>query len=104
MNLAFTNLDDTKRLLDGVRDPMRMEIIMLLAQTKAMNVTDIASQFRISRPAISHHLKVLKDARIVCSEKIGQEIFYRLDAARVIFSLREIADTLESCCPPEQTT
>ena len=101
MKLSFTDADDTLRLLDGVRDSVRMEIILLLAKSKSMNVTDIASRFRISRPAVSHHLKVLKDAGIVRSEKVGQEIYYRLDAARVIAGLRLIADTIENCCPPE---
>jgi DNA-binding transcriptional ArsR family regulator len=101
MNLSFDHTDDMMRLLDGVRDPVRMQIILLLGQSKAMNVTDIAARFRISRPAISHHLKVLKDAGILRSEKLGQEVFYRLDAARVIAALRQIADTIENCCPPE---
>ena len=102
MNINFTNVDDTMRLLDGVRDSVRMEIILLLAKRSPMNVTDISGQFRISRPAVSHHLKVLKDAGIVRSEKIGQEIYYRLDAGRVIAGLRHIADTIENCCPPQQ--
>jgi len=101
MNLSLAHPEDLMRLLDGVRDPVRMEIILLLGQSKAMNVTDIAARFRISRPAISHHLKVLKDAGILRSEKLGQEVFYRLDAARVIAGLRQIADTIENCCPPE---
>jgi ArsR family transcriptional regulator, arsenate/arsenite/antimonite-responsive transcriptional repressor len=102
MNLTFPNSEDTTRLLDGIRDAARLEIILLLGQSRAMNVTDIASHFHISRPAISHHLKVLKDAGIVRSEKIGQEIFYRLDANRVISGLRRMADMIENCCPPEE--
>lgn len=92
--------EEDLRLLDGSRDPVRMEIILLLAPREAMNVGEIASQFRISRPAISHHLKVLKDAGIVKSERIGQEIFYRVNRDRVIAGLRRIADTIENCCPP----
>jgi DNA-binding transcriptional ArsR family regulator len=101
MTLTFSSPDDTTRLLDGIRDPARLEIILLLGQSKAMNVTDIASHFHISRPAISHHLKVLKDAGILRSEKVGQEIFYRLDANRVISGLRRMADMIENCCPSE---
>jgi ArsR family transcriptional regulator, arsenate/arsenite/antimonite-responsive transcriptional repressor len=103
MTLTLPNSDDTTRLLDGIRDSARLEIILLLGQSRAMNVTDIASHFQISRPAISHHLKVLKDAGIVRSEKVGQEIFYRLDANRVITGLRQMADMIENCCPPEQS-
>ncbi len=101
MTLPLSPSDDTTRLLDGIRDSARLEIILLLGKSKAMNVTEIASHFKISRPAISHHLKVLKDAGIVRSEKTGQEIYYRLDADRVVSGLRRIADMIENCCPPE---
>ena len=95
---------DSLRLLDGVRDPIRMEIILLLGKDSPMNVGDIASQFRISRPAISHHLKVLKDAGIVQSEKNGQEVYYSLDRARIVAGLRQIADMIENCCPSDPST
>ena len=101
MAFPLSSSDDTTRLLDGIRDRARLEIILLLGKSKSMNVTEIASHFRISRPAVSHHLKVLKDAGIVRSEKTGQEIYYRLDADRVVSGLRRIADWIESCCPPE---
>jgi len=92
---------DSLRLLDGICDPVRMEIILLLGKESPVNVGDIASQFRISRPAISHHLKVLKDAGIVQSEKNGQEMYYSLDRARIVAGLRLIADTIENCCPSD---
>jgi ArsR family transcriptional regulator, arsenate/arsenite/antimonite-responsive transcriptional repressor len=93
-----TENEDAKLLLDGVRDPIRMEIVFLLGHGQPMNVGDITSHFKISRPAISHHLKVLKDAGIVGSEKVGQEVFYHLDRTRVVAGLRRIADSIEKCC------
>lgn len=90
--------EDAMRLLDGVRDPNRLEIIFLLGKNKPMNVGEISAHFHISRPAISHHLKVLKDAGIVRNEKIGQEIYYRLDRQVIVAGLRMIADAIENCC------
>jgi DNA-binding transcriptional ArsR family regulator len=101
---TFSYPEDSLRLLAGVRDPVRMEIILLLGKDSPMNVGEIASQFRISRPAISHHLKVLKDAGIVQSEKTGQEVYYRLDRARIVAGLRLIADVIENCCPSVQSS
>ena len=100
--MSDTSIDrlDAMRLLDGIRDPIRWEIVLLLGRGKAMNVGEITAEFRISRPAISHHLKVLKDAGMVRSEKTGQEIYYHLDRERIIAGLRQIADSIESCCPP----
>lgn len=86
-------------LLDGIRDPIRIEIIFLLGSRKSMNVGDIAAQFKISRPAISHHLKVLKNAGIVRSEKIGQENYYHIDRTLIVSGLRNLAEAFEKCCP-----
>ncbi len=98
MDRSLFQKDKMVGLLDGVRDPNRIEIIFLLANSNPMNVGDIAARFPISRPAISHHLKILKDAGIVKSEKIGQEVFYRLDRKVIVSGLREFADALEKCC------
>lgn len=95
MNHCSSNPEETVRLLNAIRDPIRMDIIFLLAQNPPMNVGDISARFKVSRPAISHHLKVLKDAGIVQSEKIGQEIFYRLNHVYVVLGLRNIADEIE---------
>jgi ArsR family transcriptional regulator len=98
MSQTLFNSNEMMHLLDGVRDSTRMEIIFLLGKSKSMNVGDIAAQFHISRPAISHHLKVLKDAGIVQSEKIGQEIYYQLDRKVLVNGLRKLADAFENCC------
>jgi DNA-binding transcriptional ArsR family regulator len=76
---------------------MRLEIIFLLAEHDRLNVGDIAANFRLSRPAISHHLKVLKDARILRNEKVAQEVYYWLDFAAVSARLRTVLDLLEEC-------
>ena len=98
MNQSLIHTDETMRLLDGICDPSRIEIIFLLGKDGPMNVSDIAAQFHISRPAISHHLKVLKDAGIVRSEKTGQEVYYRLDRKILVDGLRSFADAVEHCC------
>ncbi len=98
MHPLATNTESAMRLLDGVRDPNRLEIIFLLGKGTPMNVGEISERFKISRPGVSHHLKVLKDAGIVRSEKNGQEIYYRLDRDVIVAGLRSIADEIESCC------
>jgi ArsR family transcriptional regulator len=55
-------------------------------------VGDIAAQFRISRPAISHHLKILKTNGLVQSEKVGQEVFYWVNVSHLAEMLRDMAD------------
>jgi DNA-binding transcriptional ArsR family regulator len=98
MVLSDITDDSVRRLLDSLRDPIRMDIILLLAAGQSMNVNEITGHFKVSRPAISHHLKVLKDAGILLSEKNGQEVFYRLDRPKLVNGLRFIADSIETCC------
>ncbi len=100
MDQTSLTTEDAQRLLDAIRDPNRMEIVFLLGKGTSLNVGEIAARFRISRPAVSHHLKVLKDAGLVRSEKIGQEVYYRLDREKIVAGLRQIADAIEGCCPP----
>jgi len=89
------------RLLDAAADPVRLSIVFLLARGERLNVGEIAARYpQMSRPAISHHLRVLKDAAIIRNEKVGQEVHYWLDSTRLVDGLRAIASAIESCCPP----
>jgi DNA-binding transcriptional ArsR family regulator len=53
--------------------------ILLLLRNGAMSVNEIASEIRISRPAVSQHLRILLAARLVSFEREGSYSFYRLD-------------------------
>ncbi|MEO5693838.1 MAG: metalloregulator ArsR/SmtB family transcription factor [Usitatibacter sp.] len=59
-------------------DPTRREILRALLHGPAP-VKRIAGQFECSRPAISKHLKVLLDARLVRQERSGREVVYHLE-------------------------
>ncbi len=68
MNLLFKALNDTTR----------REILELLKK-KDLTAGEIADQFNISKPSISHHLDLLKQAGLVESVKEGQYIYYSLN-------------------------
>ena len=72
MNLVFKALND----------PTRREILELL-QKKDMTAGEIAEQFDISFPSISHHLDLLRQAKLVLSEKEGQFVYYSLNTTVV---------------------
>lgn len=61
----------------ALADPTRREILQLLRE-KSMNAGDIADHFKISKPSISHHLNLLKQAGLVMDERQGQHILYTL--------------------------
>lgn len=65
-------------LFKALNDPTRREILKLL-QKRDMTAGEIADSFRISKPSISHHLDLLKQANLVTAEKDGQFIYYSLN-------------------------
>jgi len=66
-------------LFKALNDPTRREIVELL-KGGDMTASDIAGHFDISKPSISHHLDLLKQADIVSAVKQGQFIYYSLNA------------------------
>ncbi|MGL4624332.1 MAG: autorepressor SdpR family transcription factor [Culicoidibacterales bacterium] len=72
MNLAFKAL----------ADPTRREILQLL-RSGNLNAGEIADHFAMTKPSISHHLKLLKQADLIMDEKQGQFIVYTLNTSVV---------------------
>jgi DNA-binding transcriptional ArsR family regulator len=71
-------------------DGTRRTIVLLLA-AGPLSVGDLAAQLPVTRPAVSQHLKILKDAGLVSEAAVGTRRIYRLDAAGVA-ALREQLD------------
>lgn len=72
MNIVFKALND----------PTRRQILELLRE-KDLTAGEIVDRFNISGPSISHHLDLLKQAKLVTSEKNGQFIYYSLNTTVV---------------------
>lgn len=62
----------------AIADPTRRAILHLLRHHE-MNAGDVAAQFDMTKPTISHHFSVLKDAGLVTSRREGQTIWYSLN-------------------------
>ena len=67
------------KLFKALSDRTRRQIVTLLRE-RDMTAGDIASHFNMSKPSISEHLKILKNADVVFSEKQGQYVVYSLNA------------------------
>ena len=72
MNIVFKALND----------PTRREILELLKE-REMTAGEIAEKFQMSWPSVSHHLDLLKQAKLVLSEKDGQYVYYSLNTTVV---------------------
>ena len=69
-------------MFKALNDPTRREILELLRE-KDMTAGEIVNMFNISGPSISHHLDLLKQAKLVIAEKKGQFISYSLNTTVV---------------------
>jgi len=65
-------------MFKALSDPIRRKILIMLKE-KDMTAGEIAESFDISKPSISHHLNILKQAGMVIDERQGQNIYYSLN-------------------------
>ncbi len=70
--------DPDIRLLTALADPTRLAIVRELAASQETCACDFTATCDVGQPTVSHHLRVLREAGIVTSERRGQWIFYRL--------------------------
>ena len=71
--------DPDVRFLQALADPVRLSIVRQIASSgSAVCACDFTSCCTVSQPTVSHHLKVLRDAGAVTSERRGNWVYYQL--------------------------
>ncbi|GAA4589317.1 hypothetical protein GCM10023194_43240 [Planotetraspora phitsanulokensis] len=79
----------------AIADPVRREILLMLRNGR-LPAGRIAGRFAVSRPAVSRHLRVLRESGLVHDELVGRQRFYVLDAER----LTELAEWIAQFTRP----
>lgn len=82
-----TALADLFRLLG---DPTRLKIVVACLRTP-LAVSDIAERLDLSVSLVSHHLRLLKGARLVRGERQGKQVYYEADDAHVRRMVEDMA-------------
>lgn len=77
--------------LEVVSEPRRREIMALLGRRGESSVGELADEIAVSRPAVSQHLRVLKDAGLVDERRSGRNRLYSLNAD----GIREVRSIIE---------
>ena len=67
------------RAFTALGDEHRQRILLTFEAGERLNVGQIVEVSTLSRSAVSHHLKVLREARVLASEKVGKEVYYWVD-------------------------
>lgn len=95
---VLTSFRACQPVFDALGDVHRQDIIMLLAQNEGLNVTQLAERLPLSRPAISHHLKLLRQAGLIDVDRVARENFYRLTLDSALAALRQLVEQAEVSC------
>lgn len=83
---------DVSALFVALGDEQRQRILLTFEPGERLNVTQIVSASALSRTAVSHHLKVLRQAGALQSEKIGKEVYFWIDKPNIIHLLQCVQD------------
>ena len=73
-------------------DEHRQRILLSFTRGQRMNAGQVAAASTLSRPAVSHHLKVLRQAGVLVAEKEGREIWYSVNRAPLEHTLSTVLD------------
>ena len=68
------------RVFTALGDEHRQRILLLFDQGERLNVGQIAEVSTLSRSTVSHHLKILREAEVLASEKIGKEVWFWINS------------------------
>lgn len=76
--LAEVDAAELSRMFKALADPVRLRLLSLIASYEGGEacVCDLIGPFEVSQPTISHHLKVLREAGLVGSERRGTWVYY----------------------------
>ena len=71
-------------------DEHRQRILLMFEPGEQLTVGQIVAASTLSRSAVAHHLKVLREAGVLHAEKIGKEVWYRTDPVAVRTGLEDV--------------
>ena len=97
-------IDPDALLFQGLADPTRLSILRELAGGSEVCACDFTACCDVAQPTVSHHLKVLREAGWVTSERRASWVYYRL-RPEAVARFRQIAGELSpALAPPSSRT
>nr|WP_242835130.1 metalloregulator ArsR/SmtB family transcription factor [Clostridium sartagoforme] len=96
-NILKSDFKSCTQVLTAIGDETRQLIVIVLIGSgcSGMRVGEITSQTHLSRPAVSHHLKILKDAGIVDVRKVATMNYYYLEPSSKLMNLKKLINNIE---------
>ncbi len=100
-NPKLSTIEAVADAMKQLGDPSRLRIFWLLCHTQEC-VANIAALVEMSSPAVSHHLRVLKSAGLIVSQRDGKEMLYKAADTEMAEAMHQIIENLaQISCPSE---
>lgn len=90
----------TARIFVALGDAHRQRILLMFEPGERLTVGQIVAASTLSRSAVAHHLKVLREAGVLRARKVGKEVWYETDPAPVRDALSSVLDFLADARGP----
>ena len=88
--------NNVSRVFTALGDEHRQRILLTFEPGERLNVGRIVEVSTLSRSAVSHHLRILREAGVLDSEKLGKEVYFWLNKKQIKASLIAVMDYLKA--------
>lgn len=93
--MTMEQVEELAEIFKALSDPTRLRLVKLLGDHQgALCVNALAHQLGVTQSAVSQHLRVLRQARLVQSERQGYHVHYSLDPDRLAQYRTQVRETL----------
>jgi len=86
------HLEHSAAIFKALSDPTRLRILRAISQMRELCECNIVPTFSLSQPTISYHLKVLREAGLVQSERRGQWVYHRVNQKSLLGAVRDLTE------------
>jgi len=86
------------RVFTALGDEHRQRIVLLFDKGERLNVGQIAEVSTLTRSTVSHHLKILREAGVLKSEKIGKEVWFWINRSWLETTFSNVSEYLRLYC------
>lgn len=83
-------------LFNALGDETRQQLLILMMGKRPLSVKELADAMQISRPTISHHLLVLRKAKVVAEHKEGRRTYYTPQLGEYYHTVKELIDLIDT--------
>jgi DNA-binding transcriptional ArsR family regulator len=86
---------DMARVFTAMGDEHRQRMLLMFEPDERLNVGQITEASPLSRSAVSHHLKILREAGVLQSEKIGKEVWFWLNKSFLLETFHNVTQYIQ---------